>query len=110
MEFYGRCVRVPLDEVHSLNPASPYAAAKLAGEAYTFSFHRTYGLPATVVRPFNVYGLREHADGPSGVVIPRFVARAMAGKPLVLFGVGLQTRVFTWVMATVRAVILAVVT
>src|SRR5260370_32036716 len=107
MEFYGRCVRVPLDEVHSLNPASPYAAAKLAGEAYAFSFHRTYGPPATVVRPFNVYGPREHADGPSGEVIPRFVARAMAGKPLVVFGDGLQTRDFTWVGDTVRGVLMA---
>src|SRR5260370_30884073 len=107
MEFYGRCVRVPLDEVHSLNPASPYAAAKLAGEAYTFSFHRTYGLPATVVRPFNVYGPREHADGPSGEGIPRFLARAMPRKPLVVFGHGLQTADFPWVGDRGRGTLLA---
>jgi UDP-glucose 4-epimerase len=106
-EVYGSAIRVPMDENHPLNPATPYAAAKLAGEAYTLSFHRTYGLPATVVRPFNVYGPREHADGPSGEVIPRFVARAMADKPLVVFGDGLQTRDFTWVGDTVRGILMA---
>src|SRR5213593_346242 len=75
-EVYGSAKRTPMDESHPLNPMTPYAAAKLAGEAYALSFHRTYGFPTTVVRPFNVYGPREHADGPSGEVIPRFVARA----------------------------------
>jgi UDP-glucose 4-epimerase len=106
-EVYGTAVRVPMDEGHPLNPATPYAAAKLAGEAYTLSFHRTYGLPATVVRPFNMYGPREHVHGPSGEVIPRFVARAMAGKPLVVFGDGLQTRDFTWVGDAVRGILMA---
>ncbi len=94
-EVYGSAMRVPMDEQHPLNPATPYAAAKLAGEAYALSFHRTYGVPATVVRPFNVYGPREHVDGTSGEVIPRFVARAMADKPLVVFGDGLQRRSVT---------------
>ncbi len=106
-EVYGSAMRVPMDEQHPLNPATPYAATKLAGEAYALSFHRTYGVPATVVRPFNVYGPREHVDGPSGEVIPRFVARAMADKPLVVFGEGLQTRDFTWVGDTVRGILMA---
>jgi len=106
-EVYGSAMRVPMDEQHPLNPATPYAAAKLAGEAYALSFHRTYGVPATVVRPFNVYGPREHVDGTSGEVIPRFVARAMADKPLVVFGEGLQTRDFTWVGDTVRGILMA---
>jgi UDP-glucose 4-epimerase len=106
-EVYGTAHQVPMDERHPLNPTTPYAAAKLAGEAYTLSFHRTYGLPATVVRPFNVYGPREHVDGPSGEVIPRFVARAIAEKPLVVFGDGLQTRDFTWVGDTVRGILMA---
>ncbi len=106
-EVYGTAKRAPMDEEHPLNPVTPYAAAKLAGEAYSQSFHRTYGLPVTVVRPFNVYGPREHADGPSGEVIPRFVARASANKPLVVFGDGLQTRDFTWVGDTVRGIVMA---
>ena len=106
-EVYGSAKRTPMDESHPLNPMTPYAAAKLAGEAYALSFHRTYGFPSTVVRPFNVYGPREHADGPSGEVIPRFVARALAGRPLVVFGDGLQTRDFTWVGDTVRGILMA---
>jgi UDP-glucose 4-epimerase len=106
-EVYGSAKRVPMDEDHPLNPTTPYAASKLAGEAYALSFHRTYGFPAMVVRPFNVYGPREHLDGPSGEVIPRFVAWAMGGQPLVVFGDGLQTRDFTWVGDTVRGIVLA---
>jgi len=106
-EVYGTAHHVPMEERHPLNPMTPYAAAKLAGEAYALSFHRTYGLPATVVRPFNVYGPRAHAEGASGEVIPRFVARAIAGKPLVVFGDGLQTRDFTWVGDTVRGIVKA---
>src|SRR2546428_14105677 len=106
-EVYGSAKRTPMDESHPLNPMTPYAAAKLAGEAYALSFHRTYGLPATVIRPFNVYGPRAHAEGASGEVIPRFVARAIAGKPLVVFGDGLQTRDFTWVGDSVRGILVA---
>ncbi len=106
-EVYGSAVRVPMDEEHPLEPTTPYAAGKLAGEAYALSFHRTYGLPVTVVRPFNMYGPREHVAGASGEVIPRFVARAVAGLPLAVFGDGLQTRDFTWVEDAVRGIVLA---
>lgn len=106
-EVYGSAQRATIDEDHPLNPMTPYAASKLAGEAYTLSFGHTYGLHTMVVRPFNAYGPREHLDGPSGEVIPRFVARAMMGKPLVVFGDGLQTRDFTWVQDTARGIALA---
>jgi UDP-glucose 4-epimerase len=106
-EVYGSARRATIDEEHALNPMTPYAASKLAGESYTLSFCRTYGLKAMVVRPFNAYGPREHLDGPSGEVIPRFVARAMMGRPLIVFGDGLQTRDFTWVQDTVRGIALA---
>jgi len=106
-EVYGTAVRPTMDESHPLNPATPYAASKLAGESYTLSFCRTYGLRAMVVRPFNAYGPREHVNGPSGEVIPRFVARAMLGKPLIVFGDGLQTRDFTWVEDTADGIVRA---
>jgi UDP-glucose 4-epimerase len=106
-EVYGTAKSVPMDEDHPLNPMTPYAASKLAGEAYALSFQRTYGFPAMVVRPFNVYGPREHLSGPSGELIPRFVAWAFGGRPLVVFGDGLQTRDFTWVGDTVRGIVLA---
>lgn len=106
-EVYGTAQQVPMTEDHPLRPSTPYAAAKLAGEAYTLSFHRTYGLPGIVVRPFNAYGPRAHLAGPSGEVIPKFVVRAMAGKPLNVFGDGLQTRDYTWVEDVARGIRLA---
>ncbi len=106
-EVYGTSVRESMDEDHPLNPTTPYGASKAAADTYALSFHHTYGMPVTVVRPFNTYGPREHLDGPSGEVIPKFVARALAGKPLLVFGDGLQTRSFTWVGDIVRGIALA---
>jgi UDP-glucose 4-epimerase len=106
-EVYGTAERVPMDELHPLIPTTPYGASKLAGEVYTRSFYLTYGLPVTVVRPFNTYGPREHFEGPYGEVIPKFVVRALNDAPLVIFGDGSQTRDFTEVSDTVRGLIAA---
>lgn len=106
-EVYGSAVRAPMDEDHPINPTTPYGASKAAAELYALSFYRTYGFPAVVIRPFNTYGPREHLDGASGEVIPKFVARAMAGWPQIIFGDGLQTRDFTWVEDIVRGIVLA---
>jgi UDP-glucose 4-epimerase len=106
-EVYGTAHEQRIDEDHPLNPETPYAAGKLAGEMQSLSFWRTYGLPVTIVRPFNSYGPRSHLLGPSGEVIPRFVARTLAGWPLVIFGDGEQTRDFTWVEDTAVGIKLA---
>jgi UDP-glucose 4-epimerase len=106
-EVYGDAVWAPMHEDHPLDPTTPYGASKAAADAYALSFHHTYGTPVTVARPFNAYGPREHLDGPSGEVIPKFVARALAGKPLLIFGDGRQTRCFTWVGDVVRGIKLA---
>lgn len=106
-EVYGDAITIPIGEDHPLRPSTPYAASKLAGEAYALAFFRTYGLPVVVVRPFNAYGPRAHLEGASGEVIPKFVARAMAGRSLVIFGDGEQTRDYTWVKDTVRGIRLA---
>jgi UDP-glucose 4-epimerase len=106
-EVYGTAERAPMDESHRLRPTTPYGAGKLAGEALALSFHDTYGVPVVVVRPFNTYGPRAHVSGSSGELIPRLVARALSGRPLEVFGDGLQTRDFTWVGDTVRGIALA---
>lgn len=106
-EVYGSAERVPMDERHPLVPTTPYGASKLAGEVYARSFYLTYGLPVTIVRPFNTYGPREHFEGPYGEVIPKFVVRALNHAPLVIFGDGAQSRDFTDVSDTVRGLIAA---
>lgn len=106
-EVYGTAIRVPMTEEHPTYPMTVYGAAKLAGECYARAFHRTYGFPAAIVRPFNTYGPRCHHEGDSGEVIPKFLLRAMAGKPMVIFGDGTQTRDFTHVSDTARGIIAA---
>jgi UDP-glucose 4-epimerase len=106
-EAYGSAVREPMDEDHPLRPTTVYGAAKAAGELYAQSCMRAYDLPATVIRPFNSYGPRSHAEGTSAEVIPKMTARIRAGEPPVIFGDGSQTRDFTWVEETARGIVAA---
>lgn len=104
-EVYGTARWVPMTEEHPTFPETVYGAAKLAGEAYARAYHQTYGFPTVVVRPFNTYGPRCHHEGDSGEVIPKFLLRAMAGKPMTIFGDGTQTRDFTFVEDTARGIL-----
>jgi UDP-glucose 4-epimerase len=106
-EVYGTARWVPMTEEHPTFPCTVYGGSKLAGESYTRAFHKTYGYPTVVVRPFNTYGPRSHHEGDSGEVIPKFLLRCLAGKPMVIFGDGLQTRDFTYVTDSARGIILA---
>ncbi len=106
-EAYGSAERAPMDESHPLRPTTTYGADKAAGELLAQAMWRTHGMPVIVVRPFNSYGPREHVDGPSGEVIPRFVARVLQGLPPVIFGDGTQTRDFTWVPDTAQGIMAA---
>jgi UDP-glucose 4-epimerase len=106
-EVYGTAQWAPLNEDHPTFPCTVYGGSKLAGEAYTRAFHRTYDYPTVVVRPFNTYGPRSHHEGDSGEVIPKFLLRCLAGKPMVIFGDGTQTRDFTYVSDSARGIILA---
>ncbi|MFI5254344.1 MAG: NAD-dependent epimerase/dehydratase family protein [Candidatus Limnocylindrales bacterium] len=78
-------------EDHPTKPASPYAAAKLAGEALTLSYFHAYGLATTVVRPFNTYGPFQRSVGEGGVVAI-FTRRSLLGEELRIYGDGTQTR------------------
>lgn len=106
-EVYGTAMQVPMTELHPTFPCTVYGGSKLAGESYTRAFHRTYGYETVVVRPFNTYGPRSHHEGDSGEVIPKFLLRCLAGKPMVIFGDGSQTRDFTYVSDSARGIILA---
>lgn len=104
-EVYGTAQQVPQPETHPTLPMTVYGASKLAGECYTRAFYRTYHYATTVIRPFNSYGPRSHHEGDSGEVIPKFLLRTLAGRPMVIFGDGSQTRDFTFVSDTARGIL-----
>ena len=72
-----------------------YACSKAIDEFLGFAYHRQHNLPVILARLFNTVGERQ--TGQYGMVIPRFVQSALAGKPLMVFGDGKQTRCFAYV-------------
>jgi UDP-glucose 4-epimerase len=78
-----------------------YADSKAMDEHLALSYHLERGLDTVIVRLFNTVGPRQ--SGRYGMVIPRFVERALAGEPLEVHGDGTQTRSFCHVSDTVRA-------
>jgi UDP-glucose 4-epimerase len=106
-EVYGTAKWAPMTEDHPTFPCTVYGASKLAGECYTRAYYRTYQYPTVVIRPFNTYGPRSHHEGDSGEVIPKFLLRCLAGKPMMIFGDGTQTRDFTYVSDSAAGIILA---
>ena len=96
-----------MTEDHPAFPCTVYGGSKLAGECYARAYYRTYGYPTVVVRPFNTYGPRSHHEGDSGEVIPKFLLRCLAGRPMVVFGDGTQSRDFTYVSDTANGILLA---
>ena len=103
---YDRADATGIDESHPTRPASPYAASKLAGEALTFSYFHAYGLPTTVVRPFNTYGPFQRSVGEGGVVAI-FTRRSLLGEELCIYGDGTQTRDLLYVEDCARFVVAA---
>jgi UDP-glucose 4-epimerase len=105
--IYGDSPTLPKHEAMPVDPRSPYAASKLAGEAYSRAFARAYGVETVSLRFFNVFGPRQDPASEYAAVIPRFATRMLAGEPPVVFGDGKQTRDFTFVANAVQACVLA---
>jgi dTDP-glucose 4,6-dehydratase len=101
-EVYGTARYVPMDEDHPLVPQSPYAATKIAGDKLAESYHRAYGLPVVVLRPFNTYGPRQSPRA----VIPTIILQALEGTAIRLGNLG-PRRDFTFVADTVRGFVAA---
>lgn len=94
---YGANPTLPKHEGMQPQPMSPYAASKLAAESYALSWAHAYRLPVLVFRFFNVFGPLQPADHIYAAVIPRFLAAAIDGQPVTIYGDGLQSRDFTYV-------------
>lgn len=87
-EVYGRALVNPMDEMHPLNPQSPYAAAKAGADRLVYAYFLTYKLPVVIIRPFNNYGPYQFPEK----VIPLFVTNAIEDSPLPVYGAGAFTR------------------
>jgi UDP-glucose 4-epimerase len=88
-------------------PLSPYAAAKVAGEAYCQAFTSTYGLETVTIRYFNVFGPRQDPKSQYAAVIPKFITEMLAGRRPTIFGDGQQSRDFTYIDNIVHGNLLA---
>lgn len=80
-EVYGTAQYVPIDEAHPLHGQSPYAATKIGSDALGISYHRAFGMPVTVLRPFNTFGPRQSARA----IIPTIISQALT-RPVVKLG------------------------
>ena len=95
-EVYGTAQSVPISEDHVLAPQSPYAATKVAADQLALSFHRSFDMPVTVVRPFNTYGPRQSARA----VIPTIITQIASGAAELRLGAIHPTRDFSFVTDT----------
>jgi nucleoside-diphosphate-sugar epimerase len=107
---YGDTPVLPKHEELPLNPRSPYAVTKLAGEEYSRVFYRTFGLETVCLRYFNVFGPRQDPNSQYAAAIPKFVAAIREGRAPAIFGDGEQSRDFTYVDNVVEGNYLAATT
>lgn len=90
---YGDLAPIPMREDTYLQPVSPYGVTKLAAEHLCMLYHVNYGVPATALRYFTVYGPRQRPD----MGFNKFLKAAHFGQPITVYGDGEQTRDFTYV-------------
>ncbi len=104
--IFGELKTLPIDELHPIDPDSPYGATKLASEKLVLAYGKLYGIQAVCLRYFNVYGVNQRFDA-YGNVIPIFAYQMINHKPITIFGDGEQTRDFVNVYDVARANYLA---
>jgi dTDP-glucose 4,6-dehydratase len=96
-EVYGTALTVPITENHPLQGQSPYSATKIGADQLALSFFRSFGLPVTVLRPFNTYGPRQSARA----VIPTIIMQILMGRKEISLGSLHPTRDLVYVEDTV---------
>ena len=108
-EIYGKSDKVPFaeDDDRVLGPTTrsrwSYSTSKAVDEFLALAYHKERALPVLIVRLFNTIGPRQ--TGRYGMVVPRFVAQALAGQPLTVYGDGTQSRCFADVRDVVRGIV-----
>jgi dTDP-glucose 4,6-dehydratase len=107
-EVYGDPLEHPQTEAYwgNVNPIGPrgvYDEAKRFAEAITVAYHRYHGLDTKIVRIFNTYGPRMRIN--DGRAVPTFIAQALRGEDLTIFGSGAQTRSFCYISDLVDGIL-----
>jgi len=102
-EVYGTAQFVPITEEHPINPQSPYAASKAGADFLALTFHRSFGTPVTVIRPFNTYGPRQSARA----IIPTIITQILSGSRKISLGNLSPTRDLNFVTDTAEGFIKA---
>ncbi|EMO88352.1 NAD dependent epimerase/dehydratase, LLPSF_EDH_00030 family [Leptospira noguchii str. 1993005606] len=102
-EVYGTARFVPITEEHPLQGQSPYSASKIGADQITMSFYSSFGIPVSVIRPFNTYGPRQSARA----VIPTIITQIAKGNKKIKLGAIHPTRDFNFVKDTVSGFIAA---
>ncbi|OGT36761.1 MAG: NAD-dependent dehydratase [Gammaproteobacteria bacterium RIFCSPHIGHO2_12_FULL_38_14] len=100
-EVYGTAQYVPIDEKHPLQGQSPYSASKIGADQIVMSFYTSFGVPVSIIRPFNTYGPRQSARA----FIPTVITQIAAGAKKIKLGSLHPTRDFTFVKDTASAFI-----
>ncbi len=100
-EVYGTALYVPIDEKHARQGQSPYSATNIGADYIADSFYRSFGVPVTIVRPFNTYGPRQSARA----VIPTIITQLLAGKNEIKLGSLHPTRDLLFVKDTAKGFI-----
>jgi NAD dependent epimerase/dehydratase len=105
-EVYGTPATLPIRETHPLNAQSPYAATKVAADQLALAYHRSFGTPVMVLRPFNTYGPRQSTRA----VLPTILTQLLDGTPEIALGRLDTRRDLTFVDDTVDGFVRAATT
>ena len=100
-EVYGSAQHIPIDENHPLNAPHPYGASKIAADRMCHAYMQTYGMNISILRFFNIFGPRQRDIGYGGV-ISIFTRRVLSNMPPIIYGDGLQTRDYTYILDAIR--------
>jgi UDP-glucose 4-epimerase len=102
---YGSNMILPKNENMVLRPITPYAASKMSGEGLSLAYAKTYKLPISTFRFFNIFGPWQRPDHEYAAVLPKWISKCMTGNEIEIFGDGEQTRDFTYVGTVVNVII-----
>ena len=102
---YGSNMTLPKSEDMVLRPLTPYAASKMSGEALSLAYAKSYELPVSTFRFFNIFGPWQRPDHEYAAVLPKWISKCLKGDEIEIFGDGLQTRDFTYVGTVVNIIL-----